>query len=307
MIVTNKHNLPDPYFKACQRDSHPRFDMTEFSVTELNKGDKEILLTRRHWNELEQDCSDMVWAVFGTAVHKVFEAKEGDDEIAEERVSTFLDTEHGKVRLSGGFDLYNASEQCLTDYKTTKVFSYQMKMQEGVDSEWARQLRAYWWLLSKNGFPVKRARNIILLTDFSKTNAKRDPAYPQTPIVTLDWKFGVMNGEEAASIEEEFTGKVEAILKASELKDDDIAPCTKEQRWERGECFAVMKKGRKTALKRFSNEFEAEAMAAASPDLYVEHRPGVSVKCEDYCLCKAYCNYYRDVVAGRQEAEGGAE
>jgi len=303
MIITNRFNLPEPYFKSCQKDSHPRFGMDEFSVTELNKGNKEILLTRRHFDEIEQDCADMVWMVFGTAVHKVFEQKEGENEIAEDRISTSL--KDGKVRLSGGFDLYNARTQMLTDYKTTKVFSYQMKQQEGMDSEWARQLRTYWWLLCKNGFPVKHARNIILLTDYSKTNAKRDQSYPQTPIVVLDWHFGTMNGEESSLIEEEYTEKIESILASDGLKDDDIASCTAKERWERGECWAVMKKGRKTALKRCDNEFEAETMATTSPDLYVEHRPGVSIKCEDYCPCKAYCSFYRDFVAkgGDYEAE----
>ena len=121
MIITNKYNLPEPYFKSCLKDEHPRFDWDTFSVTELMKGTKEIVLNRRFYQELQQDCVDMIWTVFGTAVHKVMEGHEGENELAEERISIEIPCgEYGIRHVSGGFDLYNAETQLITDYKTTE-------------------------------------------------------------------------------------------------------------------------------------------------------------------------------------------
>jgi len=64
-----------------------------------------------------------------------------------------------------------------------------------------------------------------------------------------------------------------------------------------------MKKGRKTAVKLFDVEADAEAMLAAlSKEHYIQPRPGEARKCKDYCVCCDYCNFYRSQVMGREEA-----
>jgi hypothetical protein len=280
------------------RDSHPRFDWNTFSVTELMKGTKEIILTRIFWNELEQDCSDMAWTVFGTAVHKVMEGHEGEQELAEERVSMPIHTAYGTKYISGGFDLYNADTKILTDYKTTGVFSYLMKLKEGSDSEWAKQLRIYWLILGRSGFPVKAVRNVIFLKDWSKTMAKRDRSYPQTPVVTVNYSFSeVFNSEVAAGMEEDISAKITEILDYKDLPEEQIPDCSKHERWERDECWAVKKEGRKTAVKRCEKEWQATEMVKnLGPKHFVEHRPGISVKCMDYCSCSEKCSFYQNLV-----------
>ena len=71
MIVTNKLNLPEAFVRAVSTERHNAAGC--FSATTLNKGATEIILTDRHWDELTIDASDNVWAVFGTAVHAIFE------------------------------------------------------------------------------------------------------------------------------------------------------------------------------------------------------------------------------------------
>jgi hypothetical protein len=309
MIITNKYNLPEPYYKSCLRDNHPRFGWNTFSVTELNKGVKEIILNRRHWNELEQDCSDMAWTVFGTAVHKVMEGHDGENELAEERVSMTVSTPFGPKNVSGGFDLYNAETKVLTDYKTTGVFSYQMKLKEGTESEWAKQLRIYWLILGKSGFPVKAVRNVIFLKDWSKTSAKRDSSYPQTPVVTINYGFSeVFNSEAAAYLEADLAEKITEVLKYKDLPEDQIPDCTEEERWERGECWAVMKKGRKSAIKRHDRESDAQRhLESLDKNHYIEHRPGIPVKCVDYCVCANKCSFYKNYMASlNEDMEGEA-
>ena len=298
MRITNKFSLPEPYYKSCLKDNHPRFDWDTFSVTELMKGTKEIILTRRHWDELEQDCADMVWAVFGTAVHSIMEGHESENEIAEERISMLVPCdEYGIRKVSGGFDLYNGDTKIITDYKTTGVFSYQMKLQEGNESDWAKQLRVYWLILQKAGFPVKGVRNTVFLKDWSKTQARRDPSYPQKPIVNIDYDFGpVFRSDVAAEMMADLSAKIQEILYYKDKPEEEIPDCTAEERWERGEEWAVMKKGRKSAVKLHTSEFSAEQHLSELPSgHYIEHRPGVSVKCEDYCTCASKCSFYKNL------------
>lgn len=300
MIITNKYNLPEPYFRSCLRDEHPHFDWDTFSVTELMKGTKEIVLTRRFFQELEQDCVAMIWSVFGTAVHKVMEGHEGENELAEERISIEIPCgEYGIRHVSGGFDLYNAETQLITDYKTTGVYSYQMKLREGTDSDWAKQLRVYWLILAKAGFPVRDVRNTVFLKDWSKTQARRDRSYPQKPIVNIDYEYnGSFNSEVAAYMQADLAQKIIEVLDCKDLPESQIPDCTKQERWERDECWAVKKEGRKTAVKLHESEFEAERhLVELGKGHYIEHRLGTPVKCIDYCTCATKCSFYQDYLA----------
>jgi hypothetical protein len=60
-----------------------------------------------------------------------------------------------------------------------------------------------------------------------------------------------------------------------------------------------MKTGRKTAVRLFDTWAEADQKLRQENDsaLYIERRPGTSRKCEDYCACCQFCNFYREHVA----------
>jgi len=310
MKITNINNLPEAYYRNCLRDDHPRWGMDTFSVTELQKGTKEIILTHRHWEELTQDCSDMVWLILGRAVHKVFEGSEGEHEISEARLSATVmaynpqtDAWDRPVTISGGFDLYNGQTCELTDYKTTQTFGYQTKKQEGMDSEWYKQERMYWWLLGKAGFEVRTGKVVVILKDWSKAKARIDRDYPQLPVQVVTYgSFG--NSESAALLEQDIVRKVENIIMNDQLPDDHIPPCTKEERWDRGEKWAVMKAGRKSAVRLLDSRYDADRMVE---DLGAGHsvvyRPGIPTKCVDYCPCAEFCSFYRDYMEAQNDVQ----
>ena len=58
MKITNKMGLPEALVRAVQREQHNK--PGHISVTTLQKGVKEIILTQRHWDEFEMDVADMV-------------------------------------------------------------------------------------------------------------------------------------------------------------------------------------------------------------------------------------------------------
>ena len=82
------------------------------------QGIRESILERIA-DEIKRDVSDMIWLLFGTAVHSILERQEeGAEEIKEARIKVPV----GDYILSGQFDLYDAATQTITDYKTTSVW-----------------------------------------------------------------------------------------------------------------------------------------------------------------------------------------
>lgn len=284
MIITNKLNLPESFVNMARREYILK--PNEYRVTSLLKGIRETILERRHHNEIEQDVSDMIWLLFGTAVHGILEHQaEGDNEIKEER----LKTPFGDYILSGQFDLYNAETETITDYKTCSVW----KVVFGDYSDWRKQLLIYAYMLREIGFSVKRGEIIAIMKDHSKRDAKIKPDYPPLPVQKITFDFTL---EDFVEIEEFLKTRFAEISEVEKLPDDELPICTPEERYNSGDKFAVMKNGRKTALRVLDSREEAEQWRAENGGDYVEVRKGEDKKCMDYCSCCKFCNYFREKV-----------
>lgn len=285
MIVTNKLKLPMAFVKAVSTEKHNKEG--EFSATTLLKGCKEIILTDRHWDEIEVDAADSIWKIFGSAVHKILE--EFDDGNFHEEKLTF--NVFG-VTITGTIDSYDMQNGVVFDWKTASIWKTKFKDY----TDWKRQGLTYAWLLKRNGFEVKQCRFVALLKDHSKSKARTDEEYPVSPVIT--YEFDVTD-EDLNAMEQELLEKIPHLKEYYNLPDDEIPPCTKEERWADDDKYAVMKKGLKKAVKVFDSEDEANALAEESgPNFYVEHRPAISRKCLDYCDCKQFCNFYKNMIKG---------
>ena len=84
------------------------------------------------------------------------------------------------------------------------------------------------------------------------------------------------------------------MISYENIPDDDLPMCSEEDRWYTGDKFAVMKNGRKTALRVFDNEEEANTYMAENGGDYIEQRKGEDRKCKDYCLCCHFCKYWNE-------------
>lgn len=280
MKVTNRLHLPEAFVKAVSVERHNKAGC--YSATTLNKGVKEIILQERHWDEFTVDAADSVWATFGTAVHAIMEKYE-DGNFHEEK----FDIAVSKSRVTGVVDSYDMERGIINDWKTASVY----KVMKDDFSDWYKQGMTYAWLLKQNGLEVRRCRFIALLKDHSMTKAETDSSYPQSPVFTYEFE---VTPEELAQTGERITAKVKDIEAAELLGDDDIAPCTAEERWADPEKYAVMKNGRKSAVRVFDTLIDAENCAGELGNShYVETRPAVSRKCGKYCLCKDFCSFYR--------------
>lgn len=285
MKVTNKLNLPAAFVNAVSTNRHNAAGC--FSATTLNKGAKEIILSDRHFDEITVDAADSVWAVWGTAVHALLESQPDNN----------FHEEYFKVPVSNSFvtgqvDSYDMENGVINDWKTASVW----KVQFNDFSDWRRQGLTYAWLLQQSGLDVKKCRFVALLKDHSKTKAKNDSSYPQSPVFIYEFDVTAADMEETAA---RILTKVQEIESAYKLDDDAIEPCSAEERWADDEKWAVMKNGRKTAVKVFDNQLDADAMAGEMGNaFYVEHRPAISRKCGDYCKCKDFCNFYKAMNKG---------
>ena len=286
MIITNKMNLPQSLVNAVTTEKHNKEGC--ISATTLLKGVKEILLTNRHWDELSVDVSDLIWSLHGTAVHKILEDS-NPEMFTEEEFSKELLTDNGSVNITGKVDLYDMEEKTITDYKNTSVW----KVLFNNFDDWKRQGEIYAWLMKECGLEVKKCRFLAMLRDWSIGEAERKADYPQSQMYVFEFDVGEKELEEGRQFACE---KANAVLQASKLSDDDIPPCTSEERWERKSTWAVKKEGRKTAVKVCDTQEEAEAYVKGVDKGFVEERKGECGKCKRYCLCKEFCNFYRDNV-----------
>ena len=285
MKVTNKLSLPAAFVNAVSTARHNAAGC--FSATTLNKGAKEIILSDRHFDEIEVDAADQVWAVWGTAVHALLESQP-DNNFHEESFKVPVSNSF----VTGQVDSYDMENATIFDWKTASVW----KVQFADFDDWRRQGMTYAWLLKQNGLEVKKCRFVALLKDHSKTKAKTDGSYPQSPVFIYEFDVTAADLEETAA---RILAKVQEIESAYKLDDGAIEPCSAEERWADGEKWAVMKNGRKTAIKLFDNGADADAMAGEMGNAYyVEHRPAISRKCLDYCNCKEFCSFYHAMKKG---------
>jgi len=290
MKVTNVMGLPEALVKAVTLRKHN--DPGRLSATTLLNGIKQIHLRDRHWDEIEEDVADLFYAIQGTAVHKVLE-DEGVDEFAEE----FLSYEVDGIVVTGRIDNYNMRTGVISDYKNVSVWKIKFSNFE----DWRLQGMIYAWLLIKNGFEVKTCRFVAFIKDHSKRDAKRDSSYPKKPVYVYEFPvtdYGL------AEIERYIKAKIAEYKKTLELADDDIPPCTPDERWEKPTKYAVKKEGRKTAIRVMESQEEADKLAAElGKNHYVEKRPGESTRCMEYCSCCDFCNFYRNSVAAADEQD----
>lgn len=288
-MLTNRLNLPQPFVNAATSNHKP----TEgrYSVTRTLGGTCEAVLLRRHGDEIEGDVADAVWAVFGSAVHKILEeSKETDTQIKENWLSVPI---NGKYELSGIFDLYDDETGTVTDYKTCGTIKWLKKEFE----DYRMQTLMYCLMLRKLGFKAHRGEIVMILRDWVKSKARYERGYPSCQVQKIEFEFGEDDFIEISKYVDSWFAEVAIQEK---LPDEELTPCNEAQRWHKNDKWAVMKRGAKRALKLYDSEEEARVRArmenskAKGNPYRVEHRKGEDTKCELYCSVARWCPLMRE-------------
>jgi len=141
------------------------------SVTQLINSPKIVALTKKFDDEIEQDVSEMVWSIFGTAVHGVLEHGKDDNHRVEERLHAEVDG----WKISGAIDLQIINEAGIDirDYKTTSAWAV---MNEKI--EWEHQLNIYAWLVETvKKTPVTGTAGMpLIVRDTPRRRSRRSPS-----------------------------------------------------------------------------------------------------------------------------------
>ena len=136
MQITNNHNLPESFVNFARNDKYSK-GKSDISVTTLIDSPRVRLLREANSAELTSDAADMIWPLFGTAVHHILESSKNDEGVTlEERL--YADV-NGWV-LSGAVDHQKTDGKTIsiTDYKVTSVWSVIYGK-----IEWEQQLNCY--------------------------------------------------------------------------------------------------------------------------------------------------------------------
>ncbi len=301
MNITNKFNLPATILNAVKDDEYSKGDSV-LSVTQLITSPKIIILQELNADNIVVDVVDRVPALLGTAVHKIIEkgSKDIPGHIVEERL--FAEVLGWKV--SGAVDLQIDNGDGtweINDYKVTSVYSV---MDDKI--EWIQQLNCYaYFAYLHHGRKVTSLKIITILRDWQRKQAQIKPDYPAAQVVAVDVPLWSLD-EQAAYVE----GRVKLHQDARKLVDNGVPPpyCTDQERWLRGEAWAVMKEGRKSAVKLYDNKAEAEDGARdAGRGHSVDHRPGSAIRCAgNYCMVSSWCRQYQEELGNlAREGTGG--
>jgi hypothetical protein len=175
----------------------------------------------------------------------------------------------------------------LYDYKQTSIWTIKAALAEG-KTEWTQQMNIQVELLDENGIQVDSAWIMAFARDWSEAASLRDSDYPnkvekiQIPI----WP---------KSMRQSFIRERIADHKAA--REGNARDCTDEERWLRDRKWAVMKKGRKSAVKLHDNEKDAyQHLESLDTKHYIEFRKGTYLFCERYCPAKDFCDQYQEEI-----------
>lgn len=289
MKYTNRLDLPASLVRAVERDDYSKGN-ADFSVTELIGPPRIHVLAKLNAAEMTTDIADRIASLLGRAFHKVAEFGAEDDEIVEERFFAKIEDR----TISGAADLQKPLSNgtwFIRDFKVTSVYSATSEK-----PEWEKQLNMYAWLAwATKGRLASRLQVIAIMKDWQRKKAQMDPFYPQVSVITVE--IPVWNLQQT----EEFIRSRVILHKHAHGFLDTGVPlpyCTPEERWLRGEQWAIMKPNSKRALKLYDNEAEARANCPA--DCWIEHRPGDPIRCRgDYCNVSRWCKQWLDECAAQ--------
>ena len=281
MKITNKTGLPEPIVNALRKPTYTKGG-AHMSATELLSPPRMVQLRIANADAIEMDAADMVWALFGTAIHGVLEHGQGDDHIVEQRLNTVIDG----WEISGAIDLQTVKESSIgiSDYKTTGVWAVMNEKKE-----WEYQLNIYAWLVERvKQSPVDSLEIVAIIRDWKRRDAETKKDYPDAPIKTIPitlWPYE----EREKFVQQRIHVHADAMFQYQ--TGGDLPLCTPNDMWEKPSVWAVKKPG--AARAKSLHYTEADAIKAAGDDLEIEFRPGERTRCANYCTVRDFCDQWK--------------
>jgi len=300
MKLTNRNNLPETIINVIKRPEYNK-GKSNMSVTELLNSPRIVQLKRKHWEELTEDASDMVWSIFGTAIHGVLEHGKGENHVVEERIHVVVDNVH----ISGAIDLQEIEEDgiVVSDYKTTSAWAVLNEKQD-----WHNQLNSYAYLVeAAKKKPVKKLQIVAIVRDWNRREATTREGYPAAPIVVIDiplWSFADREAYVRGRISLHGDGFFETET------GGEVSDCTPEECWEKPTVYALKKDGNVRAKSVHEERESADTALAAATEkakkgekFLIEVREGGRTRCEGFCQVAPYCQQHQVYLSTKANKE----
>jgi len=280
MKITNKFDLPDPVVRAIT--AFDKGDQPEgLRVTTLIDSPRISQLRRMHYPKLTEDVSQLVYRVWGSAIHEILSRETSNAYVSEERLSHEVDG----TLISGAIDYQFVEDDAvdLKDYKTTAAYG----VSQGIKPEWERQINVYAYLIRQaKGLKVKSASVVAFIRDWRQSDADTREGYPPAPVHEIPihlWSEDEQDRYVEARVRAHVNAEVQADF-------DDLPRCTDEERWAQPTKWAVHKGKNKRALRVFDVEADAKAFAGEAEERNIQVRPGRYVRCESWCEAAPFCD-----------------
>ena len=306
MTITNRTNIQKPMFEAIKKlyDNHPAPVDGTYFVTELLRSPKEVILNRKHRDEVTKDAQECIDAILGTAWHKAIESLiiGQEDCITERRFVRSLDVETDfgvfPINISGAVDCIYADGKGfhIIDWKTCKLAKVD-KARSGEEVDWKKQLYLYAWLIEGN-MGIRPLDGTI--NAFPK-DVKGTPNFEDITTLKLQAiKYDLSDRKFEEDLINEYKSKLREILNTT-LAEDNPRECTLEERWQGEPTFAVKKPEAKTASKVCSSVAEAQKFLTEKgwigKGYQIFERPSCPTKCQSWCDAYPWCKQGQDAVA----------
>jgi hypothetical protein len=285
MKLTNKYDLPEAFENYEKVHAYSKGD-SDISTTTLIDSPRISYLKSIHHEEVEEDISDRIMSILGTAVHHILEDGAGEYDKVEER----LYAEYKGVVLSGQIDVMTPVEggYLLQDYKTCSAFAIQANPKG--KREWENQLNVYASLAEQNGIDVVGIEVVAIVRDWTRAGLKRSRDYPAHAVVRIPIKLW-----DALDREKYIQKRIDMH------KDASRAVCTADDMWKRESKYAVHKGESKRATRVFDNGKDAyDFIFQSEATHHVIERPGSRARCEgNYCGVADFCKQFKNSQPGK--------
>mgnify|MGYP001321879605 CR=1 FL=1 len=291
MKYTNRHNFPEFVQQWLQFDEYD-YNPDTISATTLMAPAKAYALKKQNFDDLEIDIADLVASRYGTAIHDSVEKVKLKDCLQEERLKKIL---LGKT-IKEKFDILHQISQAngkpvyeLIDVKSTSVWSVVYNSKE---EDYIKQLSIYRYLAIENGYEVVGDAKIwMVFTDWSQAKAKADPEYPQARLYIKEIKLWTPK-----ETEEWIEQRINDLEDAANRTQAEMPDCTDKELWADEDKWAIMKEGRKSAVKLHTDEDAAKKQLGTLDDKHsIVKRPGQVKRCK-YCTASKFCDQYQRMI-----------
>lgn len=275
-----KKKYPEYLIRAVMGDKYePRPD--RMSVTRLIGPPLIRTLEMLHYDDIVEQVEDKLYALDGIGFDYVMK-KHSQWGLTNIKLEVPFPTH--KLTVVAKLDYYDVLNHILADLKRTSVWSVKDALAHG-KPDWNNQLNVYDRLLYQVApqLEVHGLQIHAYARDWRPVEKLRYNDYPAKMEV----------------IEIPRWTRTEQMDYIDTCLQDHIQhperECSPVEKWQKPDTFAVMKEGRKSALRVLDTEqaaFDWQACQKKGDNTSIVKRPGGCIRCENYCAVSSFCPYW---------------